>query len=158
MGTTPVVFDYTAWLALVPGMAGIDETDATSYFGLATMYVRNDGRGPIFDPVQQTNLLYLATAHVAYILSNRTNGIPTSGGAELAPPLVGRINSATEGSVSVASEMPNQPASAAWWLQSPYGAMVWQMLAPFRTMRYVPGPRRIYNPPWRYLGGPPGYW
>ena len=159
MGTNPVTFNYTAWVGMFPELDGVDEVPATNYFDLATMFVRNDGRGPVSDPAKLQNLLYLATAHVARILSNRTNGISTTSGIEPAPPLVGRIDSATEGSVSVTADMPNQPQSAAWWQQTQYGAMVWMMLLPNRVgPRIAPNPRRrVFNPPFRYLGGP-GYW
>jgi hypothetical protein len=149
MTTIPVVFDYPTWIAMFPELSGITEPAATGYFSFATVFIRNDGTYPVKDQTLLQNLLYLTTAHIARLLSNRTNGVPTTGGIETAPPIVGRINNASEGSVSVATEMPNQPPSAAWWNQTTYGAMVWRMLAPFRTMRYVPAPRRIYNPPFR---------
>lgn len=150
----PIVFDYTAWAALLPSMAGVDETDATLYFGLAQMYISNAG-WPVRDPTFLQYLLFLTTAHIAFLLSPRLNGVPTSGGTEPAPAqVVGRINSATEGSVSVSTEMAATTANSAWWLQTQFGAMVWQLLKPFRLMRYAPPIRRIYNPPvWRYGGG-----
>lgn len=167
MGTTPVIFNYATWLLFFPELSGIttealyspDPSDGipVGFFPTAEMYIRNDGGGPVDDPAMQKNLIYYTTAHIAYLRSPRTNGIPTTGGAEFPTPLVGRINNATEGSVSVASEMPDQPASAAWWNQTPYGAEVWKMLAPFRTMRYLARPRRIYNPPWPYRVGPGWY-
>jgi hypothetical protein len=160
MGTTPIVFDYNAWAAMFPEMGGVSSAAALGYFNLATMFVRNDGRGPVDDEVKLQNLLFLATAHVARLLSNRTNGVSVTGGAEPAPPIVGRITTASEGSVSVAADMPNQSMNAEWWQQTPYGAMVWMALLPNRVgPRIVPNPRRrIYNPPRRYLGGNFGYW
>jgi hypothetical protein len=155
VGAGPITFDYDAWVTLIPGMTGVNSTDAAGYFSLATMYIKNDGTGPVCDPAMLTNLLYLATAHVAFLLSPRTNGVPTSGGVEQAPPqIVGRVSNATEGSVSVQTDMPVQPQGAAWWQQTSYGAMVWQLLRQYMTMRYVARPRRMYNPPVRYFGGP----
>ena len=147
MGAGPITFVYSDWTALFPEMSGVVQPQAQMYFGLAEMYVRNDGGGSINDPVKLTNALYLTTAHIAKLFSAQTNGAPTTGGIEPASPLVGRIDSATEGSVSVSAEMPTQPPSAAWWQQTQYGAAVWKMLAPNRTARIVPAPRRIYNPP-----------
>ena len=159
MGVTPVVFDYNQWIAMFPEFSGVTSAAAQEYFNLATVYIRNDGCGPIDDDAVQLSLLYLTTAHIAKLLSTSTNGFPTTGGTEPASPLVGRINTATEGSVSVGAELPgNLPAAAAWWVQTPYGFMVWTMLAPYRTMRYVPARRRIYNPPIWLRGGRPGYW
>ena len=159
MGAGPITFSYPAWVALFPELFGVTEPQAELYFGIATTYVRNDGCGPINDPVQLTNILNLTTAHVARLLSTQVNGAPTTSGTNgttagngASPPsgLVGRISSAAEGSVNVATDMGNQPASAAWWIQTEYGFMAWQMLKPFRNFRYVPAPRRLYNPPvWR---------
>lgn len=147
MGAGPITFVYADWVALLPQMLGVSQPQATLYFGLAEMYVRNDGGGSINDPVKLTNALYLTTAHLAALFSQQTNGVPTTGGSEPPSPLVGRIGSAAEGSVSVSSEMPDQPQSAAWWNQTAYGAAVWKLLAPNRTARIVPAPRRTYNPP-----------
>ena len=61
---------------------------------------------------------------------------------EAASPLVGRINNATEGSVTVGTDMGQVPFTAAWFLQTKYGAAFWQATAPFRTMQYVPGRSR----------------
>jgi 1,6-anhydro-N-acetylmuramate kinase len=152
MGTTPFVFDYDSWVATFPDLQAITEAAALNYFQMATLYVRNDGRGPVNDPNVQATLLNLTTAHIAKMLSPQTAGVPTTGGAEPSSAIVGRIASATEGSVTVQAEMPEQPASAAWWNQTQYGAMAWKMMAPFRTMRYVPARRRSYNPPARYWG------
>lgn len=154
MGAGPITFVYASWVELFPELSGVAEPQAQFYFGLAENYVRNDGTSPINDPVLLTNVLYLTTAHVARLMSQQTNGVPTTGGAEPPSPLVGRISNAAEGSVNVATDMGAQPAAAAWWEQTTYGFMAWQLLKPFRNMRYVPGPRRIYNPPvWRFGAG-----
>lgn len=147
MGAGPIPFVYSDWEAMFPELAGVSEPQATMYFGLATMYVRNDGGGSINDPIKLTYALYLTTAHLSVIFSQETNGVPTTGGSTSPSAIVGRIASATQGSVSVTTEMPAQPPAAAWWNQTIYGAAVWKMLAPNRTARIVPAPRRIYNPP-----------
>jgi hypothetical protein len=153
VGTTPFVFNYSAWVQTFPELQGITQPAALNYFSMATLYVRNDGRGPINDPNLQATLMNLTTAHVAKLLSQQTAGVPTTDGAEPPGGVVGRITSATEGSVSVQAEMPEQPQGAAWWNQTTYGAMAWKMMAPFRTMRYVgPTRRRVFNPPARYWG------
>lgn len=154
MGTTPYVFSYTIWVAMFPEMTAISSDAASGYFAMATLYIKNDGTGPVNDPNMLAALLNLTTAHLAKMFSNQTAGVPTTGGIE--PPnsgAVGRVASATQGSVTAALEMPEQPASAAWWNQTQYGAAVWKLLAPFRTMRYVgPTNRRRFNPPARYYG------
>ena len=78
-----------------------------------------------------TLIMYAITAHVA-ALNVGTNGAPASG-------LVGRISSASEGSVSVSVDLA-VPKGAEWWGQTKYGFSAYQMLAPFRQFRYfVPG-------------------
>jgi hypothetical protein len=152
MGVTPYTFDYTTWVALFPELSGVVQAAAENYFIMATMYVRNDGRGPINDPVMQSTLLNMVTAHLATLFSPQSgNGMPTTGGSEVIP-LVGRIANTSEGSVKVQVDMPDQQPNAAWWNQTKYGAAVWAMMKPFRTMRYMPPRRRVYNPPMRYWG------
>jgi hypothetical protein len=75
--------------------------------------------------------------------------------------IVGRINSASEGDVSVTSEWSAPPsASAAYFLQTKYGAQYWTDTARFRTAIFVPAPPGAYNPlrgfgvgPWGPGGG-----
>ena len=153
MGAGPITFNYTAWTVLFPELASVSEVQATQYFGVATMYVRNDGGGPIRDVNMLTNALNFTTAHVAKLLSQETNGVPTTGGTSPPPGIVGRINTANQGSVSVGLDFPEQQPNAAWWNQTTYGAMVWSMLKPYRTARYLGSTRRrTYNPPARYFG------
>jgi hypothetical protein len=76
----------------------------------------------------------------------------------ITPPLgiVGRINNASEGDVSVASEWSAPPnANAAYFLQTKYGADYWTMTARYRTALFVPAPARAYNP---LIGLGPGPW
>lgn len=154
MGAGPITFSYPNWITLFPELSGVSSAQATLYFGLASMYVRNDGGGPINDPVLLTNLLNLTTAHVAKLLSQQTAGSPETGGQEGPSGTVGRISSATEGSVSVQLDVPPDVMTQGWfWLQTSYGALAWQMLKPFRTFRFVGSTkRRTYNPPARYWG------
>ena len=60
--------------------------------------------------------------------------------------LVGRISSASVGSVSVSTENAGATQSASWYQQTQYGSTYWAMTASFRTMRYVPGPSRNMEP------------
>ena len=153
MGTTPYIFSYNAWVVMFPELQGVNEIAANGYFNIATLYIRNDGRGPISDPNMQSTLLNLTVAHIATLFSAQRNGVPVTGGGTESSPLVGRITNGTEGSVSVQADMPDQPPGAAWWLQTKYGAAVWQAMRPFRTFRYLGNPRRrIFNPPMRYFG------
>lgn len=153
MGAGPVAFSFSAWIAAFPEFAGVAETVAQQYFSMATLYIRNDGGGPINDINMLTNLLNLATAHIAKLFSQQVNGVPISGGQEAPNQAVGRVANASQGSVSAQFDMGNQPPGAAWWLQTPYGAAVWQAMRPYRTFRYLGSTkRRFMNPAGRYWG------
>ena len=131
--------NYENWVALFPQFSYLSLAQFNMYFGIATNYIRNDGFGPVCDTNQQTDLLYLTTAHIAQLMApTKTGGKPST--------LVGRINHASQGSVSVGTDFPVS-ANAAWWSQTPYGAAVWQMMLPYRLgPRYVPGIGRVFSP------------
>lgn len=128
--------------SMVGNTAFLSFSRANILFAQATIYHRNDGTGPVCDPVVQLALLDMVVAHLAYM----QYGLP----GQPPSPIVGRISSASQGSVSVSTEFPGQPASAAWWDQTRYGANYWAATLPYRTMRYVPPVSRIFNPfpPW----------
>lgn len=71
-------------------------------------------------------------------------GIPN-----VSPPLgiVGRINNASEGDVSVTSEWTAPPnANQAYFIQTKYGADYWAYTAKYRLAIFVPAPPSAYNP------------
>jgi len=135
-----VAFNYAGWIARYPEFAdSVDETTADLYFAEATIYHRNDGDGPVTDATAQLAYLNMMTAHIAARYAAQ-NGIPAS-------PLVGRISNVSEGSVSVGTEgFTGIPGSQQWLVQTKYGADYWFATTPYRTMRYVLGPRRIFDP------------
>ena len=135
-----VTFDYASWAATFPQFAYLSQGQAQGYFDLAGQFCRHDGGGPVSSAAIQANLMNLATAHVAQLFA------PTSTGQN-PPTIVGRISNASEGSVSVATQY-DAPQAASWWLQTPFGAAWWEATRGYRTMRYVPGPRRRFNWPW----------
>jgi hypothetical protein len=149
-----VAFNFDDWLQLFPQFNYLNEPQAALYFNLATQLHRNDGGGPVCDPTLQLNLLNLVTAHLVQLMAPKPDGTNADGS------VVGRITNASEGSVSAAFEMPNQPQSAAWWQQTQFGATYWQATAQFRTMRYSPAWPRVVDPwPWPGGFGPsPGGW
>lgn len=142
------VFDPTAFNARYPEFNTVAEPLLASYFVEAGLYLNNTECSPVQDVARRGLLLNMLTAHIA-ALNAGTNGNAPSG-------LVGRINSATEGSVTVGADMPNQPGSAAWFQQTTYGAAYWQATAQYRTARYVPGqsypPRYPFGPAWGLVG------
>jgi|ERR1700724_1703884 len=132
-----VSFNYTAWAARYPEFSGVDPALVQLYFNEATMYCRNDGGGPVSTAPIQTTLLNMLTAHICQ-LNAALNGQDSS-------QIVGRIENASQGSVSVATEM-DLPGSAAWFKQTKYGVAFWQATAGYRTMRYMrPGQYQV-NP------------
>lgn len=119
--------------AVYPAFAGTTDAQLQSAFNQATIYLRNDGTSGIRSQVIQTELLYMLTAHIAQLLGYAgTDG----------PALVGRVASASEGSVSVSTDFPTTPNNA-WYMQTQYGAMFWQATAARRTVNYRPGATRF---------------
>ncbi len=134
-----VTFNYENWIGLFPPFNYLSSAQVSMYYEIAINYIRNDGGGPVCDANQQTQLLNLTVAHIAQLMAPKSNGQSPS-------TIVGRINTASEGSVSVGAEFPASPA-ASWWLQTPFGAAVWQMMLPYRLgPRYVPGRTRLFQP------------
>src|SRR5271156_4011669 len=69
--------------------------------------------------------------------------------------IVGRINTASEGDVSVAAEWQAPPnANQAYFVQTKYGADYWTMTARYRTAIFIPAPAVAYDPLTAYGLGP----
>lgn len=136
-GTGIVAFDYQAWARRYPEFSSVTIPLATDYFAEAGLYLDNSTSGLVTDLTARSLLLNLLTAHIA-ALNSGTNGQAPSG-------LVGRITSATQGSVSVSVDAMDAPGSAAWYMQTTYGAAYWAATARYRGMRYVPAPPRCAN-------------
>lgn len=131
-------FNYTIWSFRYPELApSVPPGMAEALWEEATLYVDNSPRSRIRDVKHRAIILGLVTAHIAR-LRVPINGVESS-------PLVGRINSASEGSVSVGTELPGMPGGSAWFAQTKYGLMAWQAMAQYRTAIYVRGPRPQYN-------------
>ena len=124
-------FDPEAFKAAYPQFATLSDAQLVNCFNQATLYLANDGSGPVANVQTQTMLLWLLTAHVAQLTCG-INGQAPSG-------LVGRVASASEGSVSVSTDLGGIPGSAAWFAQTGFGLSFWQATARYRTARYVPG-------------------
>ena len=143
-----VAFVYATWVQMYPEMAGVSAPAANLYFTQACQMCDNTPASLIID-ASPTGLraacLYALTAHFAALAGQGNGGAGGSGRGGL----VGRISSASEGSVSVSTENAGATASSAWYQQTQYGATYWSLTAQFRTMRYVPGPQRNMDP-WGY--------
>lgn len=133
------VWNYANWSLIFPELsAWTNSAQATQYWNEATMLLDNTACSPVKDVNQRTTLLNLLTSHIC-ALRQPLGGEPSS-------QLVGRINQATQGSVTVQSEMNTAPGSDQYFSQTKYGAQYWQMSLPFRSARYAPGFRRIFSP------------
>ncbi len=129
-----VVVDPVAFLARYPEFQSVNQATLQAYFNEATLYLNNTDASLVTDGSvggQRSMLLNMATAHIT-ALNATVNGVSPS-------PLVGRIDQATQGSVSVHADMGPVTNSQAWWMQTKYGAAYWAATASYRTMRYVPG-------------------
>lgn len=129
-----VIFDPTAFKLAYPAFAAVPDAQLQNYFSIATLYLSNQECSPVQDIAQRTALLWMLTAHIAYL-----NGAISPGG--VAPP-VGRVAGATEGSVSITLDFMSRPGSAQWFNQTPWGAMFWQATLSLRSFRYRARPTR----------------
>lgn len=133
-----VTFDWAAFQVRFAAIAtAIGQPLAQAYFTEAGLYVSNTDSSPITDLPTRSLILNMVTAHIALL-----NGAASGGQSAL----VGRVSSATEGSVSVQATLDVAPGSAQWFAQSQPGIAAWQALLPYRQARYVPGcPRPMFT-------------
>lgn len=130
-----VVFDYSTWRLRYPELAAsVNDALAALYFAEATLYLNNTPTSLVCDLPQRAMCLNMLTAHIAALNSAASS------------PIVGRIASASEGSVSVSTENSYPPGTVQWYQQTKYGAAYWAATARFRTMRYIPSPARPTDP------------
>lgn len=140
-----VQFDNSEFIAVWPEFTGIASGRNQVAFNFATLLLNNSCGSVVDDANIRMGLLYLLTAHVGFLI-NGTN----DGAGKITPPyqVVGRLASATEGSVSAATEYSSQISqSEAFYIQSKYGALYWQITSVYRTMHYVGAPTSGPNGP-----------
>lgn len=137
-------FDYATWVATYPEFSTVTQAQATAQFNVATLFLNNTDTSPVTDLAVRSTLLNMVTAHLVKLFVP-INGVAPSG-------LVGRVSSATEGSVTVSTDYAKANTyNEAWWNQTPYGAQYWAATVAYRSMRYVPGPMP-YRGPGLYVG------
>ncbi|EKT3011237.1 DUF4054 domain-containing protein, partial [Salmonella enterica] len=107
---------------------------------VTALYLDNTDESPVADLNEREQLLFLLVAHLCSLRGLGSGKDGQSG-------LVGRITSASEGSVSVSVDNSGSNDASWWYLQTPYGAAYWQATAPYRSMQYHPG-----GSPSRYPG------
>lgn len=136
-----VEFNYANWIARYPEFTAVNSTLAQAYFDEASLYCWNNSSNPAFGDDVLPTLLNMLTAHIAWMNAPRDAlGNPASSG-QPASSIVGRISSASEGSVSVQAEWKGSGSpSEEWYLQTKYGAAYWAATAQYRTARYAAQP------------------
>ncbi|EDZ3532392.1 DUF4054 domain-containing protein [Salmonella enterica subsp. arizonae] len=139
MGT--VTFDSQVFVSLYPEFSSVGEPVLAAVFNQVTsLYLDNTDESPVTDLNEREQLLFLLVAHLCSL-----RGFGKSGDGQTG--LVGRITSASEGSVSVSVDNSGSNDASWWYLQTPYGAAWWQATMPYRSMQYHPG-----GSPSRYPG------
>ena len=99
-----------------------------SFFYEAELLFNNTSKSCVKDLKKRKVLLYMIVAHLATLFQKALAG---NG-------LVGRLSSASEGSVSISSEYSvSQVGGEKWWSQTPWGADYWTLSAPYRVLNYV---------------------
>lgn len=128
-----VSLDVDTFRAIYPEFSNVSDTVLGFMFSEAGLYLNNTNYSKISDVTVREQLLYMLVAHLCYIRLGTASGQGGTG-------LVGRVSSASEGSVSVGTELGGLNDSATWFAQSPYGLMYWQATAGFRLgSAYYPG-------------------
>ncbi len=120
-----VVFDPAAFILRYPEFSAVSSGVLGMYFSEATIYLDNTVTSIVPDVAVRAVYLNMLTAHIAKI---NGNGAPSG--------VVGRVASASEGSVSASMAYAAPTGSRAWFDQTPYGASFWQATRSYRTMRY----------------------
>ena len=145
-----VTFNYETWVARYPEFAYVTSDLAELYFQEAGLYFSNVAGSWTGSLPQASLLLNMLTAHIAALNAPNPNG---TGGSRM----VGRISSASEGSVSVQADMGDATAgspSQAWYMQTKYGAAYWYATVNFRSAIYAARPTIVadgifpYFPNW----------
>ena len=127
-----VILDIASFRAMYPEFTNVSDTNLPFLFDQSTDYLNNTDYSLVDDVVKRERLLYMIMAHLVYVRYGDNRGRGGSG-------MVGRIASATEGSVSVSSDLGPIEFRYAWYTQSPYGMDFWQATKVYRMANYYPG-------------------
>lgn len=137
MTTGIVTFDAAAFKVRFPSFAAVDSLTLQEFFDtFAVLVVNNTPTGFIVDLNRRSIFLNYLVAHIAQL-----SGVLDPNGEGSTADRVGRVSSATEGTVTASLDMGNVSGNKAFFMQTQYGAMYWQLTAPYRTFRYRGPPR-----------------
>jgi hypothetical protein len=125
-----VVFDPAAFKIRYPEFSAVSNAALQLYFNDAELYLSNTDDSPEQNINRRTSLLWMLTAHIGLlsgVLSATGNALP-----------VGRVSSATEGSVSASLDyMMLSPGTGPWFQQTQYGASFWAATSALRGFKYI---------------------
>lgn len=154
--TNGVSFNYQAWIGRYPEFANISEPMAVGFFNEAQLYYNNQGwPGSLPNALTLLNML---TAHIAWLYAPRDDSNNPASTGQNASPLVGRISNASEGSVSVQTELTSSDSpSRDFFAQTKYGLSYWQATLNFRVAHYRARPTRVINGPFPWWGTNNGF-
>lgn len=141
-----VTFDPTIFKGIFPEFDTVADPALSQNFAWATIMLNNGCCSRVQDAVIREAMLNQLTAHIT-ALNQGVNGEPPQG-------IVGRVNAVAQGSVNVSSEFNAPPnPSQAYFIQTKYGALYWQMTLPWRSMQYQPAPQALCVGPFTGYGG-----
>lgn len=134
--TGVVTFDAARFKLRYPVFAAVDDDLLQMFFDETPSYLNNTASSHVCNLIERATLLNMLTAHIAQLNNAAGSGKPG---------MVGRIASATEGTVSASAAYSDHvTGTMAWYIQTPYGASYWAATAKYRTMKYVPPATRCY--------------
>ncbi len=128
-----ISFDAATFLLRFPAFQGLSVALLQLYFNEACVLLDPAESSVVKDATLRQSLLYLLTAHIAQL----NQGLSPSCAGQAGSALVGRVTSASQGSVSVSTDFGSVTNAQAWYAQTPYGAQYWVMSARYRSLRYV---------------------
>jgi hypothetical protein len=126
-----VQFSAEEFVALYPEFTGLTNIVMMNSFNDATLLLDNSCASAVQDANKRLLYLYTLTAHCLLIDRGTNDG---EGDVGTAQGIVGRIDNAAEGSVSVSASYNNDVSqSEAYFIQTKYGAKFWQQTASYRA-------------------------
>lgn len=127
-----VVFDPTAFATAMPEFLGVSAARATAMFNVAaSTLLDNTDNSAVMDLATRTQLFYFLIGHLLTLYGLSDTPTPNT-----TP--VGRIASASQGTVSTSFDMPtgkDASATMGWYLQTQYGISYWMATQRFRSVR-----------------------
>ncbi len=120
-----VIFDPEEFRDMFPVILATD-AQLNMFFKMAEGFLSNTECSLVKDLEERKLMLYQLVAHIATMNSQVESGNS----------VVGRVASASEGSVSISLDYGTMGNNERWYLQTPYGANYWQMTKRYRSMLY----------------------